>query len=188
MVEDKALTTLLRDWRGGDARARDALLPIVYDELHRIAAVQLRRERASPTWRPTDLVSEAYLRLSDGAQPEWTDRVHFYAFAARVMRQLLVDRARRRMTEKRGGRAPHVAIDETTASPDRPDEIIALDEALAELAKHDERKATVVELHYFGGLRQADIAEHLSVHVNTVSRDLRMATAWLQVWLQREGV
>lgn len=186
-TETKSLTMLLRDWKDGDQRARDVLVPLVYEELHRLAANQLARERAGHTWRPTDLVSEAFLRLSGSAQPDWNDRVHFFAFAARIMRQLLVDRARRRVAEKRGGRAVKVSFDDVIASPDRPDELIALDEALAALAALDERKAQAVELHYFGGLGQADIARLWSVHVNTVARDLRLATAWLQLWLQREG-
>ena len=183
MDEPKSLTTLLRDWRSGDANARDALLPLVYDELHRLAANQLRLERPGHTWRPTDLVSEAYLRLSGSSQPEWNDRLHFFAFAARIMRQLLVERARRRVAQKRGGKVLHVAIDEAIASPDRPEEVVALDEALEALAALDERMASAVELHYFGGLGQADIARLWSVHVNTVSRHLRLATAWLHLRL-----
>ncbi|MFO0744844.1 MAG: ECF-type sigma factor [Myxococcota bacterium] len=186
MSETRSVTRLLRDWRAGDEAARDELMPLVYEELHQLAARQLRHERPGATWRPTDLVSEAFLRLAGNAQPEWNDRLHFFAFSARIMRQLLVDRARRRLADKRGGRARHVTIDEAIASPDRPDDLVALDEALAELGQLDERKAAAIELHYFGGLGQADIARLWSVHVNTVARDLRLATAWLHVWMQRE--
>lgn len=184
-MTDRSLTRLLCDWRAGDERARDELVPLVYAELHELAARQLRHERPGHTWRPTDLVSEAFLRLAGNAQPEWQDRLHFFAFSARLMRQLLVDRARRRVAEKRGGGARHVTIDEAIAAPDRPDALIALDEALAALAQLDERKAAAIELHYFGGLTQPDIAQLWSVHVNTVARDLKLATAWLQLHMKR---
>src|SRR5262249_29390084 len=133
----------------------------------------------SATLQPTDLVSEAYLRLSAGTQPEWADRVHFFAVAARNMRQILVDHARRRTAEKRGGGQKAGTFDEVIPSGERPGALVALDEALAALEASDERKAKVVELHYFAGLGHAEIAEVLGMHASTVARDLRLAEAWL---------
>lgn len=174
------MTVLLRAWRAGDRGALDDLIPIVYAELHRLAGTFLRGERPGHTFAPTDLVSEAYLRLGS-AQPEhWSDRLHFFALAARAMRQVLVDHARRRTAGKRGAGQRPVTLDEALIGVDRPDELLALDEALDALAREDARKARVVELHYFGGLTQAEIALALEVHATTVARDLRFAQAWLQ--------
>lgn len=178
-VTPARVTVLLRAWRGGDRDAFDQLVPIVYDELRRLAAMNLRGERAGHTFRPTDLVSEAYLRLAGAELPEWKDRVHFFGVAARNMRQILVDHARKRSADKRGRGERLSTFDETLGGFDRPDELVALDEALSALALIDERKARVVELHYFGGLTQADIAELLGIHVNTVARDLKLAEAWI---------
>ncbi len=181
----RTLTALLRDWRAGDQLAADQLLPMVYDELRALAARHLRGERANHTFRPTDLVSEAYLRLSAGAQPEWNDRVHFFAIAARTMRQVLVDHARKRAAGKRGAGERPITLDEERIDTDRPHELIALDEALEELAALDPRKARAVELRHFGGLQHDEIAEVLEVHVNTVARDLKLAEAWLRRALLR---
>jgi RNA polymerase sigma factor (TIGR02999 family) len=178
-ARDRTVTALLRDWRGGDHDAADALLPRIYDELHRLAARHLRGERDGHTFRPTDLVSEAYLRLSAGEQPEWADRVHFFAIAARTMRQILVDHARKHRAAKRDGGARPITLDDDVVDAGRPDELLALDDALGELAKFDERKARAIELSYFGGLTQDEIAQVLEVHVNTVARDLKLAEAWL---------
>jgi RNA polymerase sigma factor (TIGR02999 family) len=174
------VTLLLRDWRGGDRAALDELMPIIYAELHKLAAGYLRGERLGHTFKPTDLVSEAYLRLADGGQPAWNDRVHFFAIAARTMRQILVDHARKRNAVKRGDGERPVTIDDNLVAPDRPDGLIALDDALIALAAFDERKARAIELHYFGGLTHPEVAEVLGVHVNTVGRDLRLAEAWIQ--------
>ena len=174
------ITVLLRAWRAGDRDALDALMPQIYRELHRLAEVFLRGERAGHTFSPTDLVSEAYLRLGSAQPDDWADRVHFFALAARAMRQLLVDHARRRVAAKRGGGQRPVTLDEQLVGTDRPDELLRLDEALDALAAEDERKARVVELHYFGGLTQSEIAAALEIHANTVARDLRFAQAWLQ--------
>jgi len=173
------VTDLLRSWRGGDSRALDELIPIVYDELRRIAAASLRRERPDHTLQPEDLVSEAYMRLSAGNQPDWTNRLHFFAVAARNMRQILVDHSRRRIADKRGGGEPKITFDETLVGGDRPLELVRLDEALNELAKLDERKVRVVELHYFAGLGHNEIAQLLEIHTSTVGRDLRTAEAWI---------
>ncbi len=183
----RTVTILLRDWRAGDRAARDALIPLVYAELHRLAAAYLRGERPGHTFRPTDLVSEAYLRLAEGAQPDWDGRVHFFAIAARTMRQILVDHARKRDAGKRGGGERPSTLDEGAIALDRPTRMIALDEALAELEKLDERKARVVELHYFGGLTQDEIARAIDVHVNTVARDLRLAEAWIRRHMTAEA-
>jgi RNA polymerase sigma factor (TIGR02999 family) len=179
MVVARTVTALLRDWREGDPGAADELLPIVYAELHRLAARHLHGERAGHTFSATDLVSEAYLRLSTGAQPEWSDRVHFFAIAARTMRRILVDHARQRHADKRGAGDRPITFDEALVATDRPEALIALDDALVELARFDERKARTIELLYFGGLTQEEIAHALGVHVNTVARDLKLAEAWI---------
>jgi RNA polymerase sigma factor (TIGR02999 family) len=139
----------------------------------------MRRERPGHTLSPTELVAEAFLRLAGGEHPAYDDRVQFFAVAARHMRRILVDHARRRTADKRGGRDRPVTFDEGLVSGDRPDELVALDDALEALAAVDARKAQVVELHYFGGMAQKEIASVLSVHENTVARDLRLAQAWL---------
>jgi len=178
------VTTLLRSWRAGDEDALEQLIPIVYEELRRIAALHLRRERAAHTLHPTDLVAEAYLRLAGGAQPDLADRVHFFAVAARNMRQILVDHARRRTADKRGGGERALTLDEGLIGGERPAELVRLDEALEELAKLDARKARTIELHYFGGLGHAEVAQVLGVHASTVARDLRVGEAWLHRFLR----
>jgi len=183
----RTVTLLLRDWRHGDKGAFDELVPIVFAELHRIASRYLRDERPGHTFRPTDLVSEAYLKLVGGEHPEWNDRGHFFAIAARTMRQILVDHARMRNAAKRGAGERPATLDELAAAPGRPDAVLALDAALVELAKTDERKARVVELHYFGGLTQPEIAGVLDIHVNTVARDLKFAEAWIHRHMTHEG-
>ena len=173
------LTTLLHAWRQGDRSAFDAIAPVIYAELRRLATFHLRGERPGHTFGPTELISEAYLRLAGGAL-EFHDRAHFFAIASRSMRQILVDHARKRCAEKRGAGERPAQLDETLVAVDRPWELIALDDALEELAKVDERKARVTELHYFGGLTQDEIAAVCDVHINTVARDLRLAEAWLR--------
>jgi RNA polymerase sigma factor (TIGR02999 family) len=174
------LTELLRAWRGGDRAAFDRVAPLIYDELRRIAAFHLRGERPGHTFGPTELISEAYLRLAGAAQLEFHDRAHFFAIASRSMRQILVDHARKRCADKRGAGERPAPLDETLVAVDRPWELVALDDALEELAQLDERKARVTELHYFGGLTQDEIAAVCNVHINTVARDLRLAEAWLR--------
>lgn len=170
---------LLRDWRAGSDKALEELMPLVYAELHKLAASYMRGERPGHTLRATDLVGEAYLRLADGTKPEWNDRVHFFAIAARTMRQILVDHARKRQAEKRGSGDRPITLDEGVVGTDRPEELLALDEALDALKRQDERKARAIELHYFGGMTQEEIAGVLDVHVNTVARDLKLAEAWI---------
>ena len=178
-ADAKSVTVLLRDWRRGDADALNKLVPIVYDELRRLAARFLRDERAGHTLRPTDLVSEAYLRLIGAHPHELHDRAHFLAIAGANMRQILVDHARKRSRVKRGGGQRPITLADDVIATDRPEELVALDDALVALAVIDARKAKVVELSYFSGLSQAEIAEVVGVHVNTVARDLRLAEAWL---------
>ncbi len=173
-----AVTALLQAWRAGDPAALDQLMPLVYAELHRLANIHMRGERAGHTFRPTDLVSEAYLRLCNGAPPEWNDRVHFFAVAARTMRQVLIDHARKRLAAKRAA-GDKVPLEDELIGTERPEDLVALDAALEELTAVDARKGRIVELHYFGGLTQDEIATVLEVHTSTVARDLRMAEAWL---------
>jgi RNA polymerase sigma factor (TIGR02999 family) len=154
------------------------VLPLVYDELRALAASYMRRERPGHTLRPTDLIGEAYMRLAAGSQPTWDDRSHFFAIAARTMRQVLVDHARKHATDKRGAGDKPITFDDDIAV-DRPAELLALHDALVELEALDERKARAVELHYFGGLTYEDVARELGVHVNTVSRELKLAEAWI---------
>jgi RNA polymerase sigma factor (TIGR02999 family) len=180
------LTSLLRAWQRGDRDAFDAIVPMVYDELRRLSAFHLRGERPDHTFTPTDLISEAYLRLAHGTQLEFNDRAHFFAIASRSMRQILVDHARKRCAEKRGAGERPTEFDETRIATDRPWELVALDDALEELTKLDGRKARITELHYFGGLTQEEIAAVCDVHVNTVSRDLRLSEAWLRSRLRPE--
>ena len=182
-VPARTVTELLREWRAGDRSALDHLIPLVYDELHRLADGFMRRQRPGHTLRPTDLVAEAYEKLA-GAAPDLTDRVHFFAVAARVMRQILVDHARERSAGKRGGGDRPITLDEELVGGGRPDELLDLDRALDELATFDDRRARAVELHYFGGLSHAEVAEVMGVHLNTVARDLRLAEAWLHTKLR----
>lgn len=183
---DKPVTVLLRAWTQGDPTALEQLLPLVYAELHRLAVAYMRRERPDHTFTPTELVSEAFLRLVGGARLSFTDRVQFFALAARQMRRILVDHARRRIADKRGGKERAEPFDDARVPAERSDELVALDDALDALAALDERKARVVELHYFGGMSQKEIAEALSVHENTVARELKMAQAWLCRQLKRD--
>lgn len=178
--EPGPVTVLLRAWRAGDRGALDQLIPLIYRELHALAGSFMRGERPGHTFSATDLVSEAYARLGSPNLDEWNDRLHFFAIAARAMRQALVDHARRRTAAKRGGGNRSVTFDEQVIGTERPEELLRLDAALEALAREDNRKARVVELHYFGGLTQAEIAEALEIHINTVARDLRFAQAWLQ--------
>jgi RNA polymerase sigma factor (TIGR02999 family) len=180
----ESVTALLRRWSAGDRAAHDEVVPVVHAELKKIAEAYMRRESAAATLSTTELVAEAYERLRDD-DAQWNDRVHFFAVAARHMRQILVDHARRRLAAKRGGGAPVVELDETHLPDERPDDIIALDDALAALAELDERKARAVELYYFAGLTYAEIGDVLAIDGTTVAREMRSALAWLKVQLRR---
>ena len=174
------VSQLLTKWGAGDGSALDKLIPLVYRELRLLARRQMRDERAGHSMQATDLVNEAYLRLMEQQEARWQHRSQFLAIASKMMRRILVDRARRRGYQKRGARAVHIDIDDVAVmSPERPDAIVALDEALKRLEQHDARKATVVELRYFGGLTTDEIAACLGVAPITVKRDWSLAKAWL---------
>jgi RNA polymerase sigma-70 factor (ECF subfamily) len=179
-VSTPGLTELLSDWHQGDQTALSKLTPLVYDELRRIAHRYVQRERNGHTLETTALVNEAYLRLAGQRKIEWQNRAHFFAVTAQVMRHILIDHARRRQYAKHGGGARLVSLEEAeTMSQERASELLALDEALDELAKLDARKSRVVELRYFGGLDLEETADVLEVSVMTVRRDWRVAKAWL---------
>jgi RNA polymerase sigma factor (TIGR02999 family) len=175
------VTQLLLAWRNGEGDALERLLPLVYAELRAIAHARMRAEAAGDqTLQTTALVNEAFVRLVDGNRVAWNDRVHFYAVCARVMRRVLIDRARAQRSRKRGGRGGALAIEEWDgAVPARFDELLALDEALERLSKADPRKGQVVEMRYFAGLSVEETAEALGVSVETVTRDWKVAKTWL---------
>ncbi len=175
------LTEFLIDWGRGDKEALERLMPVVYQELHRLAQFHLRRERNNHTLQTTALVHEAYIRLIDQTQVEWKNRAHFFAIAAQMMRRIMVDYARARAFEKRGGDVVRVSLQEAefVADAKHSPDILALDEALKELEKLDKRKASVVELRFFSGLSVEETAEVLEISVGTVVRDWNFAKAWL---------
>jgi len=174
------ISELLAAWSNGERAALDQLMPLVYDELRRIAHRYLGRERAGHTLQTTALVNEAYLKLFNEREMRWQNRAHFFAVAAQLMRMILVDYARSRNYIKRGGGAQRVSFDEALAvSQERAGELIALDEALKTLAEIDERKSRVAELRFFGGLSVEETAEVLKVSPVTVMREWRLAKAWL---------
>ena len=175
------MTRLLVAWGEGDTEALHMLLPLVHKELHRLAHRYMSRESAGHTLETSALVNEAYLRLVDQKQVRWQNRAHFFGIAAHIMRRILVDHARNRNYQKRGGSARRVAIDETmVVSAERAAEVIALDEALVRLAKVDPRKSQLVELRFFGGLSIEEAAEVLKVSPGTIMRDWALAKAWLR--------
>ena len=181
------VTTLLRAWSRGDQGAFEQLTPLVYDELRRRARHYLRAERPNHTLRPTALVHEVYLRLVDLDQVDWQDRGHFFALAARQMRRILVDSARARKYQKHGGGAVNVRFDEAFAVAARHPDLVALDDALTALTAQDERKARVVELRFFGGLTNQEIATELGISTDTVTRDWQMSKLWLRRELKKAG-
>jgi RNA polymerase sigma-70 factor (ECF subfamily) len=170
---------LLRAWSGGDRGALDRLTPIVYKELHRLARYHMNRERPGHSLQTTALVNEAYIRLIDYKAMQWQNRAHFFAVSAQLMRRILVEHARRHNL-KRGRGVPHVSLEETAiAGGDRAADLVALDDALDELARVDPRKVQVVEMRFFGGLSVEETAEVLKVSPVTVMRDWSTAKAWL---------
>jgi RNA polymerase sigma factor (TIGR02999 family) len=183
------ITLLLKAWRAGDPSALDRLTPLVYDHLHRIARRHMRNERPGNTLQTTALVNEAYLRLSELTRLDWRDRVHFFSISAQMMRRILVGSARARQRAKRGGgrRVNHSSVANLDDLPDlnteRGSELIALDDALDELAQLDPRKARVIELRYFGGLSVEESAEALAISPQSVMRDWKLGKAWLKVKL-----
>lgn len=180
MDNSQDITEILRSWSGGNHIAADQLFPIVYDELRRLAKGYLRQERSGHTLQPTALVHEAYMRLIDQTRVSWENRTHFYGIAAQMMRRILVDHARARATDKRGGSAQRLSLEDVNISVEQDaTDLIALDEALTSLARFDERKSRVVELLYFGGLENKEAAEVLGVSEKTIQRDWKMAKMWL---------
>ena len=174
------ITQLLAEWSEGNQAALDKLYPLVYNELRRLAHGYLRRERKGHTLQTTALINEAYLRLVDQKQAHWANRSHFFAISAQIMRRILIDHARRYDYAKRGGGAPRISLDEAAVvAKERARELLMLDEALNGLAKIDPRRGRVVELRYFGGLNNEEIAAVLKISENTVTRDWNMARAWL---------
>lgn len=175
------VTQLLKSWTAGDQEALEKLTPLVYEQLHRVAKHYMAVQRPGHTLQATALVNEAYMRLVDCAQINWQDRAHFFAVSAQLMRRILIDFARSRGYQKRGGNLPHLSLEEDTPAlcfePDR--NLVALDDALKALAAVDRRKSKVVELRFFGGLSIEETAEVLRVSAETVGRDWRLAKLWL---------
>lgn len=174
------VTQLLLKWTQGDEAALEQLMPLVYEELRRMARQYLRRERAGHTMQTTTLVHEAYLRLIDAGRVRWQDRAHFFAIAARLMRRVLVDDARKRSFQKRGPELTRISLDQAMVlAPQRDAEVIALDEALQRLTRFAPRKCQVVELRFFGGLSIEETAAALDISTDTVKREWRTAKLWL---------
>lgn len=175
------ITHLLKEWSDGDQQALDELTPLVYEELRQQAARYLRKERPGHSLQATALINEAFLRLIDVKNVEWQSRAHFFAIAANLMRRILVDHARRRDAEKRGGTQMRLTLDDTIAIAREPDvDLLAIDEALNRLAAIDEQQARVVELRFFSGLSVEETAAALGVSPKTVKRDWSVARAWLR--------
>ena len=181
-----SVTRLLLAWRAGDETALARLTPLVHQELRRIARGCMRGERARDSLQATALVHEAYLRLVDTQHVNWQNRAHFLAIAARLMRRILVDRARARQYQKRGGGAIRVSLTEALRVPDKAEELVALDEALSALANFDERRSHVVELRFFGGLSVEETAAVLRISPDTVMRDWKLARTWLRRELRKD--
>lgn len=180
MSDGQDVTELLRAWGDGDLEARDRVLGLVYQELRRRAAVHLRRERPGHSLQPTALVHEVYLRMVDQRRAVWQNRAQFLAVASRMMRRILVDRARRRKAGKRSGHWARMTMDDVLAAARPPDvDVLDLDRALAELAEFDERKSRIAELRFFGGLSVEETGEVLGISPATVARDWQAARAWL---------
>jgi RNA polymerase sigma factor (TIGR02999 family) len=182
------VTELLLDWSNGNQAALDKLMPLVYQELHRLAHQYMARERPEHTLQTSALLNEAYLRLVDQNNVRWQNRAQFFGIAAKLMRQILVDHAKQRHRAKRGGDARHVPLDEAViVSPERAAEMMALDEALKNLATIDHRKSQILELRFFGGLSIEETAEVLGVSPGTVMRDWTLAKAWLRIEMARDN-
>lgn len=175
------VTQLLSQLAGGDERAADRLLPAVFDEFRALAASYMSREGRDHTFQPTALVNEAYLRLVDQRQTDWKDRSHFFAIGAQAMRRILVDHARAKRREKRGGSAQRIALhDDIALSPGRDEDVLAVHDALERLVELDPRQARIVELRFFAGLNVEEVAEVLGVSKRTVESDWTMVRAWLR--------
>jgi len=180
------VTQLLLAWGDGDKGALNRLMPLVYDELKRMAARQLRHQKPGHTLQTTALVNEAYCKMIDQKNVRWQNRAHFFAMASHLMRQILIDHARRHLRIKRGGSARKISLDETTFIPEeRAAELVALDDALHQLAEFDEQKSRIVEMKFFGGLNTEEIAEVEHVSTRTIERQWRKAKAWLYDAIQQ---
>lgn len=181
------VTRLLAEWGNGRKEALDELTPLVYRELHQLAQGYLRRERNAATLQPTALVNEAYLRMVGQDLPNWQSRSHFLGVAAQLMRQILVDHARRHLSQKRGSGQVNVSLEEALSfAPERSGGIVALDDALHALASVDERKSRIIEMRFFGGMSVEETAEVLGISIATVGREQRFAQAWLHKHLNGE--
>jgi len=188
MSAGEDVTRLLIEWKEGNRDAIDLLVPLVYDEMRRLAQHYLRDERAAATLQPTVLVHEAYLRLIAQRLPDWESRSHFFGVAAHLMRQILVDHARRNKSAKRGSGAVKAPLEEAlNFAPESGPDILALNDALDALAKVDDRKCRVVELRFFGGLSVEETAQAMGISVATVGREQRLAEAWLNRELSRSA-
>src|SRR6266404_1217342 len=174
------VTQLLQSWSEGNQEALDKLVPLVHAELHRLARHYMSNERPGHTLQTTELVNEAYVRLIDWKNVRWQNRAHFFGVAAQIMRRILVDFARSRASAKKGGGTQYVSLSEAmTISPERGEDLIALDDALESFAELDSRKSRIVELRFFGGLSVEETAEVLNISARTVMRDWGLAQAWL---------
>ena len=174
------VTQILGEWSGGDREAPERLMPLVYDEMRRIARAFISRERQGHTLQPTALVNEAYLRLVDQNSVTWQSRAHFYSVAASMMRRVLIDHARTRATEKRGGGAVHLSIEDVQVPiEERAANFVAMDEALERLSQFNERGRKIVEMRFYAGMSEEEIAEVLGVSTRTVLRDWKAARVWL---------
>jgi RNA polymerase sigma factor (TIGR02999 family) len=185
MASTAEVTQLLQNWRNGDGSALDRLFPIVYDELRQIAARYLRKQRPGHTLQTTALVHEAYIRLIEKQDMDWQNRAHFFGFAAKTMRYVLMEYAMARKTDKRGGGQILLSLDEAIALPERKEfDLLALNDALSTLAEMDERQSNLVELRFFAGLSNEEIAEVLGISLATVNREWRSAKAWLRTEME----
>lgn len=183
-VKTAELTQLLHEWREGSQQALHRLVPLIYPELKRIARAHLKREFSHKPLSTTELVSELYLRLATGNAPEWDSRTHFYSIAARLMRQILVDAAREQRAQKRGSGVVPLSLEQAQDLPGGSStDVLAIHEALSQLAVFDPRKAQILELRYFAGLDGAQIAAVLELSESTVAREVRAAKAWLRSYL-----
>jgi RNA polymerase sigma factor (TIGR02999 family) len=182
-MQSSDFTRLLREWTHGNKQALDEITPLVYQELRKLAAVRLRDERNDHTLQPTALIHEAYLKLVDHSQEKWNSRAHFFSVASQVMREILVDHARKHRAAKRSG-GEKLPLDEAASfAPERGQALLDLDDALRELARLDERKSLLIELKYFGGLSGQEIADALGISISTITRESRLAELWLHRYL-----
>jgi len=180
------ISVILKDWSEGNRASADRLLSLVYDELRKIAGQYLKKEKSDHTLQPTALVHEAYMKLIDISDISWNDRAHFFAVSANIMRHILVDHARAKLAEKRGGDAQRISLEDADSLSSEPDiDLLAVDEALNELAKFDEQQSRIVELRFFGGLTIEETAHVAGISPATVKREWAMAKAWLHRKLKR---